>query len=101
MTIGIESIGTADELPAMSQSVSDLSVGAVHHNENDNDDDEELASVGKRMQQLPLRRTGGNPEEAAAALGEDEGAVTNQEARLIGVGWRRLRGGWRCGGNKW
>ena len=74
MTIGIESIGTADELPAMSQSVSDLSVGAVRHNENDDDDDEELAT---------------------AALGEDEEAVTNQEARLVGVGWRRLRGGWR------
>ena len=40
----------------MSQSVRDLSVGAVRHKENDDDDDEELAT---------------------AALGEDEEAMTN------------------------
>ena len=46
-------------------------------NENDDVNDEELANVENRMRQLLLRRTGENPEEAAAALGEDEEAVTN------------------------
>ena len=46
-------------------------------NENDAVNDEERANVEKRMRQLLLCRKGGKPEEAAAALGEDEEAVTS------------------------